>query len=54
VLGAILIFSVGLHVTVELPARKFLRGLLSLRPGSPLARLLGRGSAPDISDPAPS
>jgi peptidoglycan/LPS O-acetylase OafA/YrhL len=41
VLGAILAFAVGLHVTVEMPARKRLRGWLSLRPGSPLARLSG-------------
>jgi peptidoglycan/LPS O-acetylase OafA/YrhL len=42
VLGMILALSIGLHVSVEMPARKFLRGLLSLRPGSPLANLLAR------------
>ncbi len=32
VLGAIMAFAVGLHRTVELPARKFLRRILSPRP----------------------
>ncbi len=53
ILGAILAFAVGLHVTVELPARKFLRGLLSLRPDSPLGRLLGR-RAEDVDAAAPA
>jgi peptidoglycan/LPS O-acetylase OafA/YrhL len=36
ILGLILALAVGLHVTVELPARRFLRRFLSLKPGAPL------------------
>jgi peptidoglycan/LPS O-acetylase OafA/YrhL len=41
VLGAILAFAVGLHVTIELPARRFLRRALSIRPGAPLRSVPG-------------
>ncbi|MBS1675748.1 MAG: acyltransferase [Actinobacteria bacterium] len=42
VLGATLAFAVGLHITVEMPARKRLRTWLSLRSGSPITRLRER------------
>jgi peptidoglycan/LPS O-acetylase OafA/YrhL len=41
-LATILAVAVGLHLGFELPVRKFLRGLLSLRPASPLRSLLDR------------
>lgn len=48
-LGLILCLAVGLHVAFEMPARKLLRGLLSLRPDSPLSRLRGRLTKPGAS-----
>jgi peptidoglycan/LPS O-acetylase OafA/YrhL len=46
-LGAIMAFAIGIHISVELPARKFLRGWLSLRQGSPLTRLFARKTQAD-------
>lgn len=43
-LGAIMAFAIGLHFAIELPARKFLRGWLSLRHWSSLSRAFGGGA----------